>query len=138
MVRDTGFRMLTGIFAVGLTFCVAATPARAAEKVRVLIIDGQNNHTWQNMTPPMKADLERSGRFDVTVATTPPAKSPKEAWDAFHPDFSKYDVVLSNYNGEPWPKRVQKALRSTSPAAAGWRSSTRRTTRSPIGRSTTR
>src|SRR6188508_2523600 len=110
MVRGTGFRVLTALFAVGLTFCVAATPVSAAEKVRVLIIDGQNNHTWQKMTPPMKADLERSGRFDVTVATTPPAKSPKEAWDAFRPDFSKYDVVLSNYNGEAWPQRVQKAL----------------------------
>jgi hypothetical protein len=105
-----GFRVLKGIFAVGLTLSVSATPASAAEKLRVLIIDGQNNHTWKNMTPPMKADLERSGRFDVTVATTPPAKAPKDAWDAFHPDFSKYDVVLSNYNGEPWPQSVQKAL----------------------------
>ncbi len=110
MVRRDGCRALTGILAVGLALAVGTTPAQAAEKVRVLIIDGQNNHTWQNMTPPMKADLERSGRFDVTVATTPPAKSPKEAWDSFRPDFRKYDVVLSNYNGEPWPKEVQKAL----------------------------
>jgi type 1 glutamine amidotransferase len=110
MVRRDGCRALTGILAVGLALGVGTTPAQAAEKVRVLIIDGQNNHTWQNMTPPMKADLERSGRFDVTVATTPPAKSPKEAWDSFRPDFRKYDVVLSNYNGEPWPAEVQKAL----------------------------
>ena len=55
------------------------------------------------MTPPMKDDLVKSGRFTVDVATTPEKKAPKEAWNAFHPDFSKYDVVLSNYNGEPWP-----------------------------------
>ena len=49
-----------------------AQPCRAfaAEKVRVLIIDGQNNHNWRAMTPPMKAELERSGRFTVDVVTT--------------------------------------------------------------------
>jgi type 1 glutamine amidotransferase len=82
------------------------------DKIRVLIIDGQNNHNWQAMTPPMKDDLVQSGRFTVEVATTPPGKAPAEAWKEFHPDFSKYDVVLSNYNGEPWPESVQKALES--------------------------
>lgn len=82
----------------------------AAEKLRVLIIDGQNNHNWRAMTPPMRADLERSGRFTVDVVTTPAPKASGGAWDAFRPDFSKYDVVLSNYNGEPWPKDVQNSL----------------------------
>ncbi len=85
--------------------------ASAAEaKIRVLIVDGQNNHNWRAMTPPMKADLENSGRFTVDVVTTPAAKSPKSAWESFHPDFNKYDVVLSNYNGDAWPAPVQKAL----------------------------
>jgi type 1 glutamine amidotransferase len=82
----------------------------AEEKIRVLIVDGQNNHNWRAMTPPLKADLERSGRFTVDVATTPGPKSSAASWDAFRPDFSKYDVVLSNYNGEPWPPEVRKAL----------------------------
>ena len=75
----------------------------------MLIIDGQNNHDWKLMTPPMKASLEATGRFTVDVVTTPPAKSASEAWNDFHPDFTKYDVVLSNYNGELWPKPVQEA-----------------------------
>jgi type 1 glutamine amidotransferase len=96
---------------LGLLACLAlGRPAVAEEKVRVLIIDGQNNHNWKAMTPPMKADLIKSGRFTVDVATTPEKQAPREAWDDFRPDFSKYDVVLSNYNGEPWPDRVQKAL----------------------------
>jgi hypothetical protein len=89
-------------------------PLAAAEKLKVLIIDGQNNHPWQVMTPLMKADLERTGRFAVDVATTPPPKSPKDDWTKFRPDFSKFDVVLSNYNdynnGDPWPDEVQVAL----------------------------
>ncbi len=82
----------------------------AEDKIRVLIVDGQNNHNWRAMTPPMKADLESSGRFTVDVATTPGPKSSAAAWESFRPDFSKYDVVLSNYNGDLWPPEVRKAF----------------------------
>jgi len=83
---------------------------QAADKLKVLIVDGQNNHNWAAMTPPMKASLEKTERFTVDVATSPPPKSDKGAWDKFRPAFAKYDVVLSNYNGEPWPDEVNKAL----------------------------
>ncbi len=105
-----------GAVIVGLLTCSALGLVHAAlafggdTKLRVLIVDGQNNHNWRAMTPPMKAELERSGRFTVDVATTPGPQAPSSAWDAFHPEFSKYDVVLSNYNGQPWPPRVRKAL----------------------------
>jgi len=90
---------------IGLTGAV-----RGAEPVKVLIIDGQNNHDWKAMTPPIKEALEETGRFKVDVATTPPAKSSKEEWEKFRPDFSKYDVVMSNYNGERWPEEVEKSF----------------------------
>ena len=93
-----------------LSFGLAGRILCAEDKVRVLIVDGQNNHNWRAMTPPMKADLERSGRFTVDVATTPRPKAPASDWDAFRPDFSKYDVVLSNYNGDSWPPDVRKSL----------------------------
>ncbi|MFO0888518.1 MAG: ThuA domain-containing protein [Isosphaeraceae bacterium] len=103
-------RLILAIMAGGLLGAAFNVPASAEDPIRVLIVDGQNNHDWRKMTPPMKADLERSGRFLVDVATTPPPKSPASAWESFHPDFRKYDVVLSNYNGEPWPQAAQKAL----------------------------
>ncbi|MBI3864819.1 MAG: ThuA domain-containing protein [Planctomycetia bacterium] len=102
-----GFDVAVAIFAV--TACCGAV-VHAADKLPLLIIDGQNNHAWQAMTPPMKAELEKTGRFTVNVATTPPANSPKEDWQKFRPDFSRYAVVLSNYNGEPWPDEVQTSL----------------------------
>ena len=59
-----------------VTSVLMASPSiTAADKVRVLIIDGQNNHNWAAMTPPMKAALEKTGRITVDVITTPPAKS---------------------------------------------------------------
>ncbi|QDT30336.1 ThuA domain-containing protein [Gimesia panareensis] len=31
-------------------------------------------------------------------------------WKQWRPDFKKYDVIVSNYNGENWPKAVQQAF----------------------------
>lgn len=107
---STSRRFFLTLLAGGVLAGLPTSAATAADRLRVLIVDGQNNHDWRMMTPPMKADLEKSGRFTVDVATTPPAKSPRSAWDSFRPDFGKYDVVLSNYNGEPWPAEVRKAL----------------------------
>jgi len=45
--------------------------ASAEDKLKVLLIDGQNNHAWQQTTPILKWALEDSGRFVVTVSTTP-------------------------------------------------------------------
>lgn len=106
---------------------VAAKPAAPpAKKLKLLIVDGQNNHNWRVTTPILKDFLQSSGRFTVDVATSPPGlripkKTSKEdrarlqaahqkLWDKFRPKFAGYDVVLSNYNGELWPKPVQKAL----------------------------
>jgi len=44
-----------------------------AEPLRVLLIDGQNNHAWMETTPALVSILESSGRFEVTVSTSPPA-----------------------------------------------------------------
>lgn len=84
--------------------CAAAISAGAAdEKIKVLIIDGQNNHNWQQTTPVLKKLLEETGKFTVDVATSP-AKGKKEEMAKFRPELAKYQVVVSNYNGEPWGK----------------------------------
>jgi uncharacterized protein len=91
--------------------------AVAADKIKVLIIDGQNNHKWEQTTPVMKAYLESTGQFSVDVSTAPPDKKkvpPEKAatlpeqWKAWKPEFKSYAVVLSNYNGELWPEPVKK------------------------------
>ncbi len=46
-------------------------PLEAADKIRVLILDGRNNHDWVRTTEACKATLEATGRFTVTVATAP-------------------------------------------------------------------
>ncbi|MBV8882105.1 MAG: ThuA domain-containing protein [Planctomycetaceae bacterium] len=110
--------------------CTAAAFADAQDKIKVLIVDGQNNHNYKAMTPFMKEQLEKSGLFAVDVSTTPPAapkagkeETPeqkearekktaeiKEQWAGWRPVFKNYKVVLSNYNGERWPNEVNTAF----------------------------
>ena len=102
-------------------------------EIKALIIDGQNNHgAWPKTTAMMKQYLEECGCFSVDVNRTKYtwkggslAKEfalqdgveredlPKPKTDPdFKPDFSKYDVVISNfgYGAAPWPDETNKAL----------------------------
>jgi hypothetical protein len=93
-----------------LAMVIAMAPvALAAEKLNVLIIDGQHNHKWQETTPAIKELLLKTGRFSVDVATTPP-KGAKTGWENFKPQFSKYNAVLLNYAGDAWPDEVNKSF----------------------------
>ena len=71
------------------------------KKIRVVLIDGQNNHNWRATTPVMKKALEDSGRFTVDVATSPLVPSlpkpnkPKDETDA--KAVAKYKEALAKY-----------------------------------------
>lgn len=81
--------------------------AEAAPPVRVLIVDGQNNHKWRETTPALVEILGRSPRFVTEVMTTPPEKGDM---GSFRPEFAKFDVVLLNYNGDDWAAPVKAAF----------------------------
>jgi type 1 glutamine amidotransferase len=115
------------------TTFVLATSATAADKLKVLIVDGQNNHAvWPKSTIMMKEYLEKSGLFEVEVARTRFISNYKreEAWlplagtgesekkekpvpdPAFSPDFSKYKAVVSNFGfgAADWPEQTRRNL----------------------------
>ncbi len=88
---------------VGLALMLCHSAGAKEPVIKTLLVDGQNNHQWQKTTPLIKATLEKSGRFAVDVATTPEKGGDMSK---FHPKFSDYQVVVSNYNGEPWSKET--------------------------------
>lgn len=118
------------VFTAGYA-ALAKTPQTGKPKViRTLIVDGQNNHDqWPKITFMMKRYLEETGKFSVDVKRTyftwngdalvekykipgvPPTKAlPKAKADSsFHPDFSKYDLVICNFgwNAAPWSDETQ-------------------------------
>ena len=125
-------RLLSAFVALAL-----AGPLAAADPIKVLIVDGQNNHNWRGTTPILKKILEDAKIFSVEVATAPDKphgpQKPKEpaskeaqsdyvddlarfqvaeaqykrAMAAFRPAFKDYRVVVSNYNGDAWPKETR-------------------------------
>lgn len=94
-------------------------------KIKVLIVDGQNNHAaWPKTTVMMRQYLQESGKFSVDVARTATIWKGKLAKDFplgdgkeyknlskptadpdFNPNFASYDVVISNFghSAAPWP-----------------------------------
>lgn len=120
-------------FVLSLAVCgLLCLPSSAADQMKALIIDGQNNHgAWPKTTVMMKKYLEESGLFTVDVArtkytwngdnlikqypldgiTTQALKQPKADPD-FKPEFAKYDVVVSNFghSAAPWPQETQESF----------------------------
>lgn len=107
--------------------------AGGAEKLRALIVDGQNNHAvWPKSTIMMKQYLEDSGLFTVDVARTKytwngareaaylPLAGGGETEDLsrprpdpdFRPDFAKYAVVIVNFGWQAadWPEATRAAF----------------------------
>ncbi|MFP4293212.1 MAG: ThuA domain-containing protein [Cyclobacteriaceae bacterium] len=101
------FLQLLGLAAAAAPF-LQFSPLQA--KPKVLIVTGQNNHTWRRTTPLIEAILEESGKFDITLSMAPAKGSKEEVWVNWQPDFTDYDVVLNNYNGEMWPEPVRQSF----------------------------
>ena len=80
--------------AVLLSALIALTiAARAAPGIRVMLLDGANNHDWKSTTPVIKKILDEAGAFQTEVVTIDNA-----ALATFAPDWRRYDVVVLNYN----------------------------------------
>ena len=99
-MRNLVLVMLTLVFSASLK----------ADPIRVLIVDGFNNHDWKLTTKQVRSFIEPTGLFEVSVSTAP-ATNEAKGWDEWRPEFSKYDVVIQNCNniksGTVWPDEVK-------------------------------
>ena len=126
-----------------LSCILIVTFSADAKKIKVLIVDGQNNHVvWPKSTIMMKQYLEETGLFAVDidrtyytwkaerekdflplagVGETENLKEPKTDPN-FSPKFKKYDVVISNFGWKAadWPEATQKALEDYMEAGGGF------------------
>ena len=116
---------------ITLLFTLSAISATA--QIKVLIVDGQNNHVvWPKSTVMMKQYLEDTGLFTVDIQRSaytwnadeeadylPLAGAsdsedlPKPQADPdFAPNFADYDVIVSNFGWQaaPWPRETQAAF----------------------------
>lgn len=92
------------LFFVVFSLLLACTVS-ARKPIKTLLITGQNNHNWQVSHVVLKQILENSGRFDVDFAI-----SPEQGKDmsGFVLDFSPYQLVVLDYNGDSWPEETTR------------------------------
>jgi type 1 glutamine amidotransferase len=93
---------LLGLAFAGLTALFNACNMGAEYKA--LIVTGQNNHNWKASSPVLKQLLEQTGLFSADIIKTPEKKGDMST---FNPRFSKYDVVVIDYNGDAWPDKIK-------------------------------
>jgi len=74
---------------------------------KALVVTGQNNHNWKASSPILKELLEQTGLFSVDMAISPDNKGDM---NTFEPNFSKYDVVVIDYNGKSWSDKTKEAF----------------------------
>ncbi len=70
------------------------------DNLKVLIVDGRNNHDWQITTDAVKATLEATGKFDVHVSTLPKSKihfPPRKPKDASEEELRRFQHIESSY-----------------------------------------
>lgn len=90
-----------------LSFLFFATAHAATRPIHVLLLDGESAgpyHNWQVTTPILVNELEETGLFEVTVATAPHADGD---FRDFKPQFSRYQVVVSNLDSADWPSSLR-------------------------------
>src|SRR5258706_14972180 len=86
-------RSLTmAMFVAGVFASVPQAP-RAATPIRVMLLDGANNHDWKATSPVIAKILDETGLFTTARVTVDNAEL-----NGFAPDWSRYDVVVLNYN----------------------------------------
>ena len=80
----------------------------AKDPIKVLIVTGQNNsHNWQASSTILQKYLNESGLFKADVAVSPPKG---EDMSNFLPDFSPYQVVVIDYDGDSWTDATNAAF----------------------------
>lgn len=103
-----------------LCLLLLALAMRAADRprIRVLIVDGVNNHDWAAATASVRGFLTATGLFKVDVSTSPPRGASSGDWKQWRPRFSRYQAMIVNFNGGykaddlRWPEAVETSFES--------------------------
>ena len=103
------FSMLAGALVL-----LPGVAALAAPHIHVLLLDGESGgtyHNWKAVTPILKAELDETGLFDTEVLTAPPAGGD---FSQFHPQWTKYQVVVFNYDApdDRWSPDLKQSFES--------------------------
>ncbi|MBA4321217.1 MAG: trehalose utilization [Odoribacter sp.] len=95
------------ILLIGAGLIFFFTTCKNESVYRTLIITGQNNHNWKASSPVLKTILDETGLFAADIAITPEKGGDMAR---FNPDFSRYKLVVLDYNGDSWSEKTKAAF----------------------------
>jgi uncharacterized protein len=104
--------LMKSVLFTTLLVAVFVFSVQAAAPMRVMLLDGESGgpyHKWQLTTPVLKKQLEETGLFQVEVVTAPSANGD---FSSFKPEFSKYQVIVMNYDApdERWSPELKTSF----------------------------
>ena len=94
---------VTGLILFSCCVALAQGTAHAEENtpIRVLIVDGRNNHAWESTTHALRQILLQTGRFRVDVSTAPspyPKSRPRRPSKATAEETRRYEAAMADYH----------------------------------------
>jgi len=103
------FATLRSLAFAGIASTLALVASAAEKDINVMLLTGQCSryHNWELSSRILNRILDDAGRFQVDVVTTPPKGADMSA---FAPDFSQYQVVVMDYEGDEWPEPTKAAF----------------------------
>src|SRR5262249_48144154 len=99
------------LLTLAAALATASLSPGAAAPIRVMLLDGANNHDWKATSPVLRPILDEPGIF-----TTKPITVGNAELAAFAPDWSQFDVVVLNYNtgisgdAPEWPEETKRSF----------------------------
>lgn len=78
-------------------------------KIKVLLLTGQSNqwHNWKVSSRALAEQVGADGMFELDTLVSP---GPGEDFSGFRPNWSDYDVILLDYEGDDWVEEVKAAF----------------------------
>src|SRR5438093_6607196 len=99
-------------YPAALTFVIATGLASApAPAIRVMLLDGANNHDWKATSPVIRKVLDEAGIFRTTTVTVDNGEVA-----GLKPEWKRFDVIVLNYNtginadAPLWPAETRAAF----------------------------
>jgi type 1 glutamine amidotransferase len=89
----------------GTSACEAQEPVRS----KIMLLTGQASiyHDWQKSSRVIETILSQTNLFEVDLVLTPVAG---ESMASFNPQWSEYDAVVLDYDGDEWSEQTKAAL----------------------------
>lgn len=102
-------KSLLSLAAIALAFSSPLASHAQDDAIDVMLLTGRSNkyHNWKGNSAAMEKHLLDAGIFRVDKLVTTPTG---ESLEGFDPNWSAYDVIVMDWEGEEWPEATKSSF----------------------------